>query len=372
MGNKSRQTGGAPVVSPTVQSTPITDVTDNWKTFSDPVEGISFAYPPSYSEDALEGAVNSLEILIVSVSSDQSAYKTINYSQRANFSVSKSDKKVANCYTHPRDGSNLTQTETMNGISFKKGKQGSAAAGTTFATDFYRTLKGNICFEVALSVVVSSDWNGVERNAAEMSQQAAFTTLRQILSTFRFVQPSSPASIGTQVTIPNDWQQFTATDPDFGVQTTLSLPPDYSFRFTGSEFTLQNDSDVTELWDYSSSVYRDNNGVLKNHYTGGSRRVWYENYLSDKQSTFQNKDKILSVTEVRINNTSYLAISVKSPAYNDSGEISGTKKGMHYLYVQNSIMHMITPASNKAYTSDAQIPKYIGTIFVSLKSARIK
>src|SRR3989304_5139403 len=42
------------------------------------------------------------------------------------------------------------------------------------------------------------------------------------------------------VAIPPNWQQFTATDPDFGIKTTMSLPPGFSFNFTGSEFTIQN------------------------------------------------------------------------------------------------------------------------------------
>lgn len=182
----------------------------------------------------------------------------------------------------------------------------------------------------------------------------------------------SPTVITKPVTIPADWKSYTATDPDSGIKTTMSMPPGYSFGFTGSEFTIQNDSDAKELWDYSTSVYGDENSPLKNHYTGGSRRIWYENYLSNKQRTFQYKDRIVGVTEVPIGDSSYLAIAVETPAYNDRGEISGTEKGMHYVYVQNNILHMITPVSDKAYTADAQIPKYIGTIFSSLSSTQVK
>lgn len=269
MGNKIRQTGGAPVVSPTVQSTPITDVTDNWKTFSDPVEGISFAYPPSYSEDAPEGAVNSLEILIASVSSDQSAYKTINYSQRANFSVSKSAKKVTDCYTHPRDGSTLTQAEIVNGITFKKGKQGSAAAGTTFATDFYRTLRGDFCYEVALSLVVSSDWNGVDRSVAEASQEAAFDTLRQIFSTFTFIDQSekraSPAVSPKPVVIKpplldiSNWQVVTLK----------------SIRFKVPQDATPKVSTENEVFVYLPNKILWQVVVQVRTYDAGSRRAWW-------------------------------------------------------------------------------------------------
>lgn len=182
-------------------------------------------------------------------------------------------------------------------------------------------------------------------------------------------QPTQkPTTSNKTLVIPSNWKQFTATDPDFGVKTTMSMPPGYSFRFTGSEFTIQNDSDATELWDYSSSVYRDNDGVLKNHYDGSSRRTWYEKRLSERQST----DKIVSVKEKPLNSSTYLEITVQTPSYDDHGVTSGTKNGMHYVYVQNNILHMITPASNKAYTSAAQIPNNIEPILVSLTSVQTK
>jgi len=182
------------------------------------------------------------------------------------------------------------------------------------------------------------------------------------------VVTQKPVVTTKPISIPSNWKKYTAEDPDFGVKTTLSMPPGYSFRFTGSEFTIQNDSDATELWDYSSSVYRDNDGVLKNHYDGSSRRAWYEKHLSERQST----DKIVSVKEKPLNASSYLEITVQTPSYDDHGVASGTKNGMHYVYVQNNILHMITPASNKAYTAAAQIPGDIEPILSSLTSVQTK
>ncbi|MDA1079851.1 MAG: hypothetical protein O2840_04160 [bacterium] len=173
---------------------------------------------------------------------------------------------------------------------------------------------------------------------------------------------------GETVVIPSNWKQFTATDSDFGVKTTLSMPPGYSFRFSGSEFMIQNDSDATELWEYSSSVYRNNDGVLKNHYDGSSRRAWYEKRLAERQST----DKIVSVKEKPLDSYSYLEITVQTPLYDDRGITSGTKNGTHYVYVQSNILHMITPASNNAYTSAAQIPNNIEPILASLISVQTK
>jgi hypothetical protein len=182
------------------------------------------------------------------------------------------------------------------------------------------------------------------------------------------VVTQKPIVITKPISIPSNWKKYTAEDPDFGVKTTLSMPPGYSFRFTGSEFTIQNDSDATELWDYSSSVYRDNNGILKNHYNGGSRRAWYEKRLSERQSI----DKIVSVKEKPLNTSSYLEITVQTPSYDDHGVAYGTKNGMHYVYVQNNILHMITPTSNKAYITAAQIPGDIEPILASLTSVQTK
>ena len=182
------------------------------------------------------------------------------------------------------------------------------------------------------------------------------------------VVTQNPSVTTKPISIPSNWKKYTAEDPDFGVRTTMFMPPGYSLRFTGSEFTIQNDSDVTELWDYSSSVYRNNDGVLKNHYDGSSRRAWYEKRLSERQSA----DRIVSVKEKPLSATTYLEITVQTPSYDDRGVTSGTKNGMHYVYVQNNILHIITPASNKAYTTAAQIPGNIETILVSLTSIQIK
>lgn len=229
-----------------------------------------------------------------------------------------------------------------------------------------------------LLVGVGSYYLGMQKGGEPFGKQPVPTsTSSPTISDIDNVASPTPKVI-TPITIPSDWKQYTATDGDFGIKTTMSLPPGFSFQFTGSEFLIRN-SDSTELWDYSTSVYivaGSEDLLPKNHYNSDSRRTWYENYLSGKikgpsvQGVYN--DKIVNVEEIPINATSYLAVTVEASAYNDHGEISGTKKGMHYVYVQNNILHMITPASNKAYTAKAQIPKYIGTIFASLTSSQIK
>lgn len=194
------------------------------------------------------------------------------------------------------------------------------------------------------------------------------TSVVQPSPTNEAVVTEKPSTTTKPVSVPSTWKKYTSDDQEFGVKTTMAMPPGYSFRFTGSESTIQNDSDATELWDYSSSVYRDNDGVLKNHFDGSSRRAWYEKRLAERQST----DKIVGVKEKPLNSASYLEITVQTPAYDDHGVASGTKNGLHYVYVQNGILHMISPASNKAFTTEAQIPDNIEPILASLISIQTK
>lgn len=178
---------------------------------------------------------------------------------------------------------------------------------------------------------------------------------------------AKPSTTTTKpISIPSNWKQYTATDPEFKIKTTMSMPPGFSFRFTGSEFTIQNDSDATELWDYSTSVFSGKDG-LRNYYDGTSRRDWYERKLNGEfmiQEEYQKKrGDILSVNEKNIGAQSYLEILVQP--------ISGNQE-THYIFLEDGIVNIIKPASNEANSSNSKISNYIGTIFASLKASSIK
>lgn len=205
---------------------------------------------------------------------------------------------------------------------------------------------------------------GSQKNIEPLETQPFPTSVPSPTINDSVVSPTPKTVI--PITIPSDWKQYTATDSEF-VKITMSMPPGYTFRYV-SEFRIHND-DSTESWGFSTSIMGE-----KNNYTGGSRRAWYEDYLASFQTGIQDqyKEKVLKVSEIPINNSSYLAILVEGPGYNDHGVVSGRRTGTHYVYVQNNILHMITPSSNKAYTAEAQIPKYIGIIFASLTSSQTK
>jgi len=185
------------------------------------------------------------------------------------------------------------------------------------------------------------------------------------------------------ISIPKDWKEHAAEDSSFGIRTTLSLPPGFSFSFSGSEFSIK-DVKSEEIWDYSTSVFvgcspecnEENNqpedisdscfNKPRNYYSGESRRLWYKKFLNGdffcNDSFFGNKTgEIISVDEEFItDNVSYLKVIVES-------KLSG-KEETHYLYVQNNILHIIKPSSFKANSPDALLPKYINIILYSLKS----
>lgn len=248
--------------------------------------------------------------------------------------------------------------------------------------------RGNLLIIVGVLVLLvvvggGAYYLGTQNNSVDNNSQTANlqitpepTTLVQtspsVNPTTNTVQPTQKSSSSSKtITIPSDWKSFTATDPDFGVKTTMSMPPGYSFRFTGSEFTIQNDSDATELWDYSTSVFRGKDG-LKNYYAGQSRRAWYQDlldgdFMAEKPITF-TPGKITNAVEHQIGSQTYYEMTVLGePPANYSGEL-----GKHFVYVQNGIVHILKPASHKANTAEAKIPQNVGTIFASLSSSQTK
>lgn len=187
-----------------------------------------------------------------------------------------------------------------------------------------------------------------------LAEQVSPTTVETVQTT------ETPLVTSAPITIPSTWKKFTATDSDFGVTTTMSLPTGYSFAFTGSEYTIQNDSDATELWGYTTSIFSGKDGI-KNYYSGESRRVWYQNYLDGKfasPGSVQGSTKINSVTD----KGSYLEVSITS--YDTH---------INYLFVQNNIVHIIFPASEVAFkTTSSPIKQNMGIIVSSLTSRQTK
>jgi hypothetical protein len=199
--------------------------------------------------------------------------------------------------------------------------------------------------------------NAVTPNAVNTTTQVPITTPTQIIQkpliSPTSITPSSPP-VMKQILIPSDWKSYTATDPAFGVTATISLPPGYSFFFTGSEFTIQN-SEATEMWDYTTSVFNGNDG-LKNYYDGGSRRVWYQKYISgDTFGNFAKSDA--KITNVDESNSAYLKITVAT---------SGIPNQISYIAVKNGIINIFR------YGNNQNLAQYMPQIIASLSVTKIK
>jgi hypothetical protein len=198
-------------------------------------------------------------------------------------------------------------------------------------------------------------------NYSSKSEDPNYESLaNQILSTFTFTEKLSPtgSTKPLSLVIPNHWQKSTATDPQFKVTTSLSLPPDYTFTFTGSEFLIQS-SNAQELWLYFTSVSANEQGVPYNSYTGGSRRQWYQDHLDGKFGTVYGDWKIINTKEVALNQGYYLQTTIQTPTGNET----------HYLYNTGNLIHILRPASHKANSTDSELSSLINLIFTSLSSS---
>ena len=158
--------------------------------------------------------------------------------------------------------------------------------------------------------------------------------------------------------IPKDWKKYSDIDVDFGVKTTVSLPPGCGFKFTGSEWDLR--CGEVDVWDYKTSVFRGKENDPKNYYTEGSLEQWYKKYLNGDffaDYASQEKDVIIKTIKHSVRSESYFELTIK--------EFNG-RIVTHFLFAQNGIVHIIQPLTIDESTS--KIKKNIGLIFSSLKS----
>jgi len=355
LGQKQVQPAAQPTPTPEVVATPTPDPTADWETYTNTKYGYSIKYPNTFLLPTEIGKSTTFLLANSTIPAEKAVYIFVEENpQKLDFLewLRSSEVKQAGTILEPTAGLKIKE-EMILEIKWLSFEESEMPLGFPPSGEIYwATLYKDKVFLVGL---------------LNLNYQEYKPTVNLMLSTFRFLEISTPQP----VSIPNDWQEYTATDPDFGIKTTLSLPPGFSFRFTGSEFTIQKDLDATELWDYSTSVFREKDG-LKNYYTGESRRIWYQKFIegefwAEKPYQFV-AGEITNVIEHQIGTQTHLELTVTGgPPTNYSGEVE-----THFIYTQNGIIHIIKPVSHKANSTTAQIPKYIGIIFFSLRSTQIK
>ncbi|MDO8488424.1 MAG: hypothetical protein Q7S31_03895 [bacterium] len=174
---------------------------------------------------------------------------------------------------------------------------------------------------------------------------------------------STPTVNPSPIVVPASWKVKSATDSYFGLTTSLTLPPDYSFHFSGSETTLSSSTESSDSWDYLTSLSTNSNNQIYNSYDGSSRRTWYEKLLegNDTVKGYANTQTI-SVKEVPVNDTSFLAITIKWDL--------GTET--HYIIVNNGILHIFRPLTEAAKANHTFFSQNAPIILSTLTSSWTK
>ncbi|MDO8497824.1 MAG: hypothetical protein Q7S61_04745 [bacterium] len=319
--------------SPTQPQTIPTDTLNemqNWKTYTNDTMAFSLSYPTdgTYEErKPLSGSINEKALSVVVFTYP---YK-VNRGNPLSVSVfgSENDSKR---YTGFKTGSKAAKVGNYDAFYLQQ-------AVETYPIEYYWIKANGKLYEITIE---------------HQNPNQPLDIINQILSTFKFLdEKETIVPTKTQIiTIPKDWKSFTDTDSQSKITTTLSLPPGYSFKFSGSAWMIRNDSDAGEIWsfhpDYNSS------------YDGTSRRAWVQKIYPDY--------KIIQVEEIPLEGSSYLKISIETPTYDNGGIATGTTVVInHYVYVQNNIATMISPSSIKTSSSQTAISQNIAIIFSSLK-----
>lgn len=319
-------------ISPTLSQQKVADSSVEWKTFTKTKDGYSIQYPDSLRYVGNSGGIGP---------SDEWESKD----RRYNISVQLfSVRDYPSSFNLPKDIIKSDETITISGQSVRKVTK---EIPTGMTIDIGPIKHKNSAYFLHYFGTKGHESSGI-------------SIFDQMILTFKFIDQKQAGTV-SQPVIPPDWKQFTDEDWQFGAKATMSLPPGFSFKFSGSEFSIQKDSDASEVWDYVTSISNDESGKSTDFYNGESRRVWYQEYLKGKYGgAVRNPDiAIVSTKEY----SGYLEIIVSGMSSNNES---------HYLFVKNGIMNIIRPVSSVAYSSDAVIKKNIAAIISSVSVTRTK
>jgi hypothetical protein len=155
--------------------------------------GYSVTYPRDfdvYRDDQANG--NFIGTPRVKLAFPQDAFQTpkTNYGE-AYMTVSFADDSasVKNCFANPLQGGDqppLTDTETINGITYHTGNVVEPAAGNIYTSQVYRVVQDSRCYEIVLTVHTGNIQNYTPGAVQEFDKTQAFQILDKMLGTFAF------------------------------------------------------------------------------------------------------------------------------------------------------------------------------------------
>ena len=175
-----------PTPTPTVSATPTPDAAASWQTYTSIPYSFEFQYPQDFGFNQVTNSY--LSDAVVQLEPIKNNYPGTNYAD-SSFGVSTGFAKDASaCLVGQQTKKPLTQTKVVNGVTFYEDTYGGAAAGNFYDSTLYRTLRGNLCVEVSLTIHTANIANFEPGTVTEIDPAKPMAVLLQMLETFKFTK----------------------------------------------------------------------------------------------------------------------------------------------------------------------------------------
>jgi len=163
--------------------------TGDWLTYTDSQIGFSFRYPPEFNETEPEAPSHFyIGKPLAVLRTLRSEYHAPNWRQESLFviSIEKDRNKKTQCFLGDT-GAEMQNSRSINDNVFFEDRRTGVATGSSSESFLYRIMRNDNCIEIALTVYIVSDFNGIDFGAAAKSQVSVKNLLDQMLATFKFI-----------------------------------------------------------------------------------------------------------------------------------------------------------------------------------------
>jgi hypothetical protein len=197
----------------------------DWNTYASPAKyGFSIQYPKDFGFNTSYDQIKPLSYIPVC---DETTVGCIVYSgdkyKGTNFdgagvsiNILKDLNTESKCYNFKvatNEAQNQVADVTINGVIFKSATGTQGAAGHFDKSQIYRNFRNGMCYELAQRVASTDIGNYPEGTIKEFNENEVWNNLKQILSTFKFVDNSMSnwknyknVKYGYQLNYPSDWK----------------------------------------------------------------------------------------------------------------------------------------------------------------------